>query len=86
MVSIPFCPLLYFHHTRRQLRDELVTNDTDLPIKVELFQAIIGSGGDIKPDRRAGSFTKQDFAQFRIITYSTKLEKVLFITLEKYFI
>ena len=63
---------------RRQLRDELLTNATDLPIKIDLYQATYGQSG-IKVDRRSGSLTDQMFARQRIRTFSSRLEKGTYI-------
>ena len=56
---------------RRQLRDELLTTETALPIKIDLYRV----SGDGKVDKRTGSLTGQDFASYRIRTCSVTLKR-----------
>ena len=57
----------------------MMTTDTNLPIKIDLYQAAPGAGGTIKPDRRSGSLSQQEFADFRIRSCHIILEEGTYI-------
>ena len=54
-----------------------MTNATTLAIRIEAYQAT--PGPTIKPDRRAGSLTHQDYSSFRIRTCQVTLEEGTYI-------
>ena len=65
---------------RRELRDELQSNDSNLSIKLDVYQVANTTNGKMSGlDRKSGSLSKQEFFKLRIRTFHGSLKRGTYV-------